>query len=144
MILRPPRSTRTDTLFPYTTLFRSGYYNKGEGIRMALDIGAAPCGDFGSYHAEPIDPRSGMPEPAVFTFPYGILVNKAGERFTAEAPGVVAAVYDSVNRRIYEQEDGVAYLILDSRICDVPKWRRSLRSERPPIEADNLAELADK
>src|SRR3546814_2499403 len=27
MIRRPPRSTRTDTLFPYTTLFRSG----GEG-----------------------------------------------------------------------------------------------------------------
>src|SRR3546814_8090081 len=25
MIRRPPRSTRTDTLFPYTTLFRSGY-----------------------------------------------------------------------------------------------------------------------
>src|SRR3546814_11745927 len=25
MILRPPRSTRTDTLFPYTTLFRSYY-----------------------------------------------------------------------------------------------------------------------
>src|SRR3546814_2022673 len=26
MIRRPPRSTRTDTLFPYTTLFRSGAY----------------------------------------------------------------------------------------------------------------------
>src|SRR3546814_8385546 len=26
MIRRPPRSTRTDTLFPYTTLFRSGFY----------------------------------------------------------------------------------------------------------------------
>src|SRR3546814_10218136 len=26
MILRPPRSTRTDTLFPYTTLFRSGLH----------------------------------------------------------------------------------------------------------------------
>src|SRR3546814_17105550 len=25
MILRPPRSTRTDTLFPYTTLFRSAF-----------------------------------------------------------------------------------------------------------------------
>src|SRR3546814_5205382 len=25
MIRRPPRSTRTDTLFPYTTLFRSDY-----------------------------------------------------------------------------------------------------------------------
>src|SRR3546814_12665653 len=27
MIRRPPRSTRTDTLFPYTTLFRSGQMN---------------------------------------------------------------------------------------------------------------------
>src|SRR3546814_11366071 len=27
MIRRPPRSTRTDTLLPYTTLFRSGIYN---------------------------------------------------------------------------------------------------------------------
>src|SRR3546814_4610027 len=27
MIRRPPRSTRTDTLFPYTTLFRSGSEN---------------------------------------------------------------------------------------------------------------------
>src|SRR3546814_13624413 len=27
MIRRPPRSTRTDTLFPYTTLFRSDYLN---------------------------------------------------------------------------------------------------------------------
>src|SRR3546814_2635711 len=26
MIRRPPRSTRTDTLFPYTTLFRSGMF----------------------------------------------------------------------------------------------------------------------
>src|SRR3546814_16763267 len=28
MIRRPPRSTRTDTLFPYTTLFRSPYDDK--------------------------------------------------------------------------------------------------------------------
>src|SRR3546814_2043373 len=30
MIRRPPRSTRTDTLFPYTTLFRSGMYDLTE------------------------------------------------------------------------------------------------------------------
>src|SRR3546814_4186882 len=29
MIRRPPRSTRTDTLFPYTTLFRSGEFKYG-------------------------------------------------------------------------------------------------------------------
>src|SRR3546814_10525690 len=31
MIRPPPRSTRTDTLFPYTTLFRSGYHGVGFG-----------------------------------------------------------------------------------------------------------------
>src|SRR3546814_17722042 len=31
MIRRPPRSTRTDTLFPYTTLFRSAF---GEGTAL--------------------------------------------------------------------------------------------------------------
>src|SRR3546814_5741209 len=32
MIRRPPRSTRTDTLFPYTTLFRSSLREWGEVI----------------------------------------------------------------------------------------------------------------
>src|SRR3546814_20163173 len=32
MIRRPPRSTRTDTLFPYTTLFRSGIEPVTDGI----------------------------------------------------------------------------------------------------------------
>src|SRR3546814_9939919 len=31
MIRRPPRSTRTDTLFPYTTLFRSRQGRQGQG-----------------------------------------------------------------------------------------------------------------
>src|SRR3546814_1656250 len=33
MIRRPPRSTRTDTLFPYTTLFRSAARPGGQPIR---------------------------------------------------------------------------------------------------------------
>src|SRR3546814_907322 len=33
MIRRPPRSTHTDTLFPYTTLFRSEFYNKVTFVR---------------------------------------------------------------------------------------------------------------
>src|SRR3546814_13861916 len=39
MIRRPPRSTRTDTLFPYTTLFRSGDRRRGHW----------PCPECGSY-----------------------------------------------------------------------------------------------
>src|SRR3546814_2583328 len=36
MIRRPPRSTRTDTLFPYTTLFRSSYTTPSGGVPWPL------------------------------------------------------------------------------------------------------------
>src|SRR3546814_4834292 len=39
MIRRPPRSTRTDTLFPYTTLFRSGF-QRPEGNSGETPFGA--------------------------------------------------------------------------------------------------------
>lgn len=121
---------------------RGGHYNKGEGIRMALDIGAAPNGDFGSYHAEPIDPRSGIAEPAIFTFPYGILVNNEGQRFTDEAPGTVDAHYENVTRRIFEQRDGIAWLIVDARLDDIPNWQKGSRTDQAPIKADTIAALA--
>src|SRR3546814_10286610 len=38
MIRRPPRSTRTDTLFPYTTLFRSKAANWREVIKLAGSV----------------------------------------------------------------------------------------------------------
>src|SRR3546814_4629593 len=38
MIQRPPRSTRTDTLFPYTTLFRSGRLGLGFGFLLRLQL----------------------------------------------------------------------------------------------------------
>jgi tricarballylate dehydrogenase len=119
-------------------------FNRGEGIEMALEIGAAMSGDFGSYHAEPIDPRSGVSEPSVFVFPYGILVNKDGNRFTDEAPGTVDAHYERITRRIYEQRDGMAYVILDARHRRVANYRLSIRTDQPPIEAGDLAVLAAK
>src|SRR3546814_9205113 len=39
MIRRPPRSTRTDTLFPYTTLFRSAAF----GFARFFQSGPCPC-----------------------------------------------------------------------------------------------------
>src|SRR3546814_14265799 len=38
MTLRPPRSTRTDTLFPYTTLFRSQAEQKMSAIHSLFDL----------------------------------------------------------------------------------------------------------
>src|SRR3546814_20506458 len=43
MIRRPPRSTRTDTLFPYTTLFRSVSPGPPRQLRAAI-VGAGMAG----------------------------------------------------------------------------------------------------
>src|SRR3546814_3154558 len=48
MLLRPPRSTLTDTLFPYTTLFRSIdalFYGHDVVAEVALDEALRPCAD---------------------------------------------------------------------------------------------------
>ncbi|AMO75994.1 FAD-dependent oxidoreductase [Pseudomonas citronellolis] len=123
---------------------KGGYYNRGEGIQMALDVGAAPCGEYGSYHAEPVDPRSGVSEPSIFIFPYGVLVNQLGERFTDEAPGTVDAWYERVTRQIYQQPEGMAWVILDQRVKDIPNYRLGIRTDQPAVEAPTLAGLAEK
>src|SRR3546814_5725619 len=45
MIRRPPRSTRTDTLFPYTTLFRSAEGDEGGDQGTVADAEGAGIGD---------------------------------------------------------------------------------------------------
>src|SRR3546814_4387896 len=53
MIRRPPRSTRTDTLFPYTTLFRS--LHRCAGVHeFALAVDVAPA-----FLARPLEPDQG-------------------------------------------------------------------------------------
>src|SRR3546814_173145 len=61
MIRRPPRSTRTDTLFPYTTLFRSAIAGKGlehalEHLRLDLRAGDdRTVGLAGEVHERVVD-----------------------------------------------------------------------------------------
>src|SRR3546814_20168020 len=56
MIRRPPRSTRTDTLFPYTTLFRSG----------GLMAGTRPAYSAASVYANTRDSSSSLLKLALF------------------------------------------------------------------------------
>src|SRR3546814_4629415 len=55
MIRRPPRSTRTDTLFPYTTLFRSKvdrHMSDFDKIDVSSDAGYEPFSMFGGSGGE--------------------------------------------------------------------------------------------
>ena len=121
-----------------------GHYNKGEGIRMALEIGAAPCGDYGLWHASPLDPRSNRHGASMYVYPYRILVKSEGCRFADEAPGSTDETYESVARRIAAQTNGISYVILDARLKDVPNLQVAIRTEQPAIEADTLPTLAGK
>src|SRR3546814_9644153 len=55
MIRRPPRSTRTDTLFPYTTLFRSPIQETGKRPTAGLDRNLAYLGLVEALYGYPID-----------------------------------------------------------------------------------------
>src|SRR3546814_18274563 len=84
MIRRPPRSTRTDTLFPYTTLFRAS-----SPAIVITDFGSAwiPCGTEWSWRSigSPIHPGRFGTEPM-------IIVDKALARLEAEGRPIRVAV----------------------------------------------------
>src|SRR3546814_11392020 len=93
MIRRPPSSTRTDTLFPYTTLFRSlTDADLGREVKHARDIFQRPShrrrvANVGAYQFDPIrQRRNGTP---VNLLDYGIQHTDAVARlaeFGAEMP----------------------------------------------------------
>ncbi len=123
---------------------KGGYFNRGEGIRMALNIGAAPAGDFGSFHAQPVDPRCGESEAVVLHFNYGVLINKLGARFTDEGIDMVDAVYEPITREILNQPEGIAFAIFDSNLDDVDNWKKTVRTTVAPYEAATISELSKK
>src|SRR3546814_14575419 len=75
MIRRPPRSTRTDTLFPYTTLFRAS----GEGAqRLAAELFLDVVGSIGVDHRE--RPHLHLVRPAWMPCPNPVDAMTAGAR----------------------------------------------------------------
>src|SRR3546814_13239056 len=83
---RPSRSTRTDTLVPYTTLFRSHALRGGLGDGEVVDMGRnAP-------HGAPVAPRDEQLRPAMFE-PRILAGGQQVERLALQRrhPGGVAA-----------------------------------------------------
>jgi tricarballylate dehydrogenase len=121
---------------------RGGNYNKGEGLEMALALGAATAGNFSLFHAEPVDPRSGEAEAAIFCFPYGVLINAEGRRFVDEARGPIDAWYERTTRDIQAQTRGMAWVVMDQQSLSVPNVRSGIRTDIAPVVGDSIAALA--
>lgn len=118
-------------------------FNTGDGIMMALQIGADKSGDWNGMHCEPVDARSKNSAPVVLVYPYGIVVDRTGRRFFDEGGGLMHETWEWLARNIHFKTPGsIAYAILDSRLLDIADYQRAIRSEVAPARADTLAELA--
>ena len=125
------------------TVAQGGRHNRGEGLEMALACGADLAGETAGFHCEPVDPRSERSQAINMLFPYGILVNDRGERFVDEGEKTVDECYEAITRRIAEEPGHTAYLVTDESVFDIVGWQRAVLSDRDPVRATTVAELAD-
>ena len=134
-----PNAYQLKTVSPGTST------NRGDGIRMAIEVGADTAGQFDGAHLEPVDPRSSNQEGLVGSWLYGILVNQAGQRFMDEAQYSYDLQFDQVGNTVFREQGGRAYAISDARIrAEVPNFEALNDSENQPIRADTIAGLAQK
>ena len=118
-------------------------FNTGDGIAMALKLGADKSGDWNGMHCEPVDPRSKNSAPVVLIYPYGIVVDKTGRRIFDEGGGLMHETWEWLARHIhFRTPNSVSYAILDRRLLDITDYDRAIRSEVRPAQANTLDELA--
>ncbi|MER7151358.1 FAD-binding protein [Streptomyces lydicus] len=119
-----------------------GENNKGEGIEMAVAVGAARSGQYDRFHGEPVDPRSHQAEALIMAYPYGILVNADGRRFLDEGADTPDNTFEDVAYRIWREARQSAYLICDAKLLQIEGHERSLLTDKDPITAPTIDELA--
>ena len=129
---------------------RGTRYNTGEGINMALDIGAQPYGHWSGCHAVAWDlnaPAFGDRNIADLfqkhSYPFGIIVNVEGKRFVDEGADLRNYTYAKYGRTILQQPQRAAFQIFDQ------KTKHLLRDEYhiPQVtmaSAGTIQELAEK
>ncbi len=129
---------------------RGTRFNTGDGIRMALDIGAMPTGNWSGAHAVGWDRNA--PEFGDLSvgdnfqkhsYPWGIMLNADGERFIDEGADFRNYTYAKYGRVILMQPGQFAWQIFDAKI--IPMLRDEYRIKRvTKVRADTLEELVAK
>jgi tricarballylate dehydrogenase len=132
---------------------RGTKYNTGDGIQMALDIGAQPFGHWSGGHATPIDAdagdyEGGFLDPANrryrthrYAWTIGIMVNTEGRRFVDEGEDFHAYTYAKTGAEILKQPGGIAYQIFDEKLKEAVA--RYLYDGATPVVANTIRELAE-
>lgn len=129
---------------------RGTRFNTGDGIRMAMDIGAAPHGNWSGCHAVAWD--NNAPETGDLTvgdgfqkhsYPFGIMVNANGDRFVDEGADFRNYTYAKYGREILAQPNQFAWQIFDGQVEHLLRDEYRIR-QVTRVTADTLAELSVK
>nr|WP_132748656.1 FAD-dependent tricarballylate dehydrogenase TcuA [Scopulibacillus darangshiensis] len=130
---------------------RGTEYNTGDGIRMALDIGATSYGQWSGCHAVGWDKNApGFGDLAIghgfqkHSYPFGIMVNLHGQRFVDEGADFRNYTYAKYGREILSQPGQVAWQIFDKKVLHLLNEEEYLRDHATKVTAETLEELAEK
>ena len=129
---------------------RGTRFNTGDGIRMALEIGASSAGNWSGCHAVAWDnnaPEFGDLDVGdgfqKHSYPFGIMVNCHGRRFVDEGADFRNYTYARYGRVILEQPDQFAWQVFDARVKHLLRDEYRIR-QVTKVSADTLEALADK
>ncbi len=129
---------------------RGSRFNTGEGIRMALEIGASSYGNWSGCHAVgwdynapefgDLDVGDGFQK---HSYPWGIMINATGRRFVDEGADFRNYTYAKYGRVILDQPDQFAWQVFDAKVTHL--LRDEYRIKRvTKVSAPTLEELARK
>ncbi len=133
--------------FADNLILRGTRYNTGDGLRMALAIGAMPAGQWGDFHSAVLDARSTPFEcgvTAIYIFQLGLLIDEDGERFLDEGEDFRDHTYVKFSKAILQHKSGVAFNVFDHKVHseDPDAWKRAIRTSEEPYEASTIRDLA--
>jgi tricarballylate dehydrogenase len=128
---------------------RGTRFNTGDGIRMALDIGAQPYGHWSGCHAvawdlnaPPYGDRNVADLFQKHSYPFGLIVNADGERFVDEGADFRNYTYARYGREVLFQPGRVAFQLFDQKTEHL--LRDEYRIARATVvKADTIEQLAD-
>ena len=135
-----------------TVKLRGTPFNTGEGLQMAMNIGALPNGSWSSCHSSPQDAnRPAFDYPGEnktgdfwsrYSYPYSVMVNHDGKRFVDEGETWRGLTYAKMGRAILAQPRGQAFQIFDAKHRELDVIRGYDKAEG--FKSETLEGLAEQ
>ncbi|MCH6587350.1 MAG: FAD-dependent tricarballylate dehydrogenase TcuA, partial [Proteobacteria bacterium] len=128
-----------------TARVRGTQFNNGDALRMAMDVGALPYGQWSGNHGTPIaaeappfGDRKLTDQTNRLSYPFSVVLNTQGQRFIDEGEDFQLLTYAKTGGAVLRQPGGLAFQIVDDKVVEVlePRYRTT-----EPVVAETLEEL---